>query len=180
MANRSMSNPVRGFLTTSPDPFDGHVTDPNGDNLRRADGESVSKGFGRPKGSKNQITSEARAFALEIVRSPEYRKSLLTRVAAGTLPANIEAMLWAYAYGRPTERVEVTHISPAAQLAEMSVQELAERAALIAKVLTDVGDVEAAELAMKMVDTAQEARNLAAIDAEIVERIEREKAEGAA
>lgn len=178
MANRSSSSPVNGFLAP-PDPLGGFVTDPTGANLRRPNGESVSKGFGRPPGAKNRITSEARDFALQIVRSPEYRASLLNRVKAGTLPANIEAMLWAYAYGRPTERVEITHMSPAAQLAEMSVQELAERASLIAKVLTEVGDVEAAELAMKMVDTAQEQRNLAAVDAEIVERVEREREEAA-
>jgi hypothetical protein len=128
---------------------------------------------GRPPGSKN-IQSEARTFALEILRSPEYRKSLMDRVKAGSLASNIEAMLWAYAYGRPTERMEVTHVNPTAQLAEMSIDELAKRAELIASVLKEVGDIEAAEYAMKMADKAQEERNLQAIDATIVARVDSE------
>lgn len=144
------------------------AADPTGSNIDHTHS-------GRRLGSKNSNTPEARAFALEIVRSPEYRKSLMDRVRAGTLASNIEAMLWAYAYGKPADKLEVKHINPTAQLAEMSVDELAERADLIAKVLREVGDVEAAEMALKMKDAADEQRKLEAIDAEIVSRSDDKK-----
>jgi hypothetical protein len=157
---QSLSDIGRGYLSV-PSFSGAKNTDPNGDNLRGPDGKMHG---GRPPGTKSRNTSEARAFALEIVRSPAYRKSLLDRVQAGTLASNIEAMLWAYAYGKPADRLEITHPAPSAQLAEMSVAELADRAELISKVLREVGDVDAAELAMKMVDDAARARENAPID----------------
>jgi hypothetical protein len=156
----------RGFLRADM-PFS-QVTDPGGKNLRRPDGESVSKGVSHV-GQKKQVTSEARNFALTILRSAEYRKSLLDRVRTGTLPPNIEAMLWAYAYGRPMERVEVTHINPTAQLADLSLEELAKRAEIIARVLKEVGDVEATEQALSIAAEADERRRLEAVDGEIVD-----------
>jgi hypothetical protein len=90
-------------------------------------------------------------------------------VKAGTLPPNIEAMLWAYAYGRPMERVEVTHINPTAQLAGLTVDELAQRAQVIASVLQQVGDVEAAERALAMMNEADEQRRLEAVDGEVID-----------
>ena len=159
--NRSTSAATRGFRS-SPD-FTGRlVTDPTGANLR--DPETGKSLGGRKVGSKNSVTNEARSFALEIVRSPEYRASLLQRVKSGTLAANIEAMLWAYAYGKPAERLEITNPGPTAALAELSLAELAERADLISRVLKEVGDVEAAELAVNLVDQAAEARRNAPID----------------
>lgn len=140
-------------------------------------GANLTPGPGRPKGipdtiprSSREAQNEAKTFALSILRSPEYRKSLMDRARAGTLPANIESMLWAYGYGRPTERVEVTHVSPAAQLAELPVSELATRAELIGRVLREVGDVEAAEMALKLQHEAEEKRQLQTIDAEILSR----------
>jgi len=156
--NRSTSSATRGFQAIG----GAHrITDPTGEHLRDPiTGKSLG---GRKPGSKNQISSEARQFALDIVRSPEYRASLLTRVKAGTLAPNIEAMLWAYAYGKPAERIVIDH-NPAAELAELPVAQLAERAELIAKVLREVGDINAAELALQMVDEAEAERRAAPID----------------
>jgi hypothetical protein len=73
------------------------------------------------------------------------------------------------------ERMEITHVTPGAQLTDMSIDELAQRASLIAKVLAEVGDAEAALLAEQMADKARDSRNIAAIDAELVDRSEAAK-----
>lgn len=163
--NTSRTAAARGFLS-DPDVTGKRVTDPSGSNL--IDPETGKSRGGRHVGSKNVVSNEARAFALEIVRSEEYRASLMSRVRTGTLPPNIEAMLWAYAYGKPMDRLQVEHVVPGAALHEMSLAELGERAALIGKVLLEVGDAEAAVLADQMAEKARDIRALHAIDAEVV------------
>jgi hypothetical protein len=54
-----------------------------------------------------ESTISAKDFARAVLHSPEYRRSLLDRIVLGELPSAIEALLWAYAYGKPVERVEV-------------------------------------------------------------------------
>jgi hypothetical protein len=51
--------------------------------------------------------NEARLFALAIVRDPEYRNNLMSAMRDRTVPAAVENTILAYAYGKPTERVEV-------------------------------------------------------------------------
>ena len=63
-------------------------------------------GPGRPKGSLNQHTLEAKAFARGLLNDPTYRKNLQVRLLAGEAGA-MEPLLWAYAYGKPKEHVEV-------------------------------------------------------------------------
>lgn len=65
-------------------------------------------GPGRPKGRLNNITLEARKFAQGIVASAKYRKTLREQAENGELPPPIQTMLWAYAYGKPPEKVEIT------------------------------------------------------------------------
>jgi hypothetical protein len=118
---------------------DGKVTRP----AERATGR-----IGRPPGAPNKANGLAKHFAREIVESPEYRASLKSRAKSGTLPPQVETMLWAYAYGKPTEKVEIT--TPQHQdMSEMSTEELAERAALIASVLKDTADARAAMTAVE-------------------------------
>jgi hypothetical protein len=50
----------------------------------------------------------AESFARRVIHSREYRESLLRRVLLDELPAAVEALLWHYGYGKPTERVEHT------------------------------------------------------------------------
>jgi hypothetical protein len=49
-----------------------------------------------------------REFAEKVLASKEYRASLYRRVLLDELPAQIEALLYYYAAGKPTERVEHT------------------------------------------------------------------------
>jgi hypothetical protein len=46
----------------------------------------------------------ARAFARSIVESDEYRASVRERARLGTLPAEVEELLWHYALDEPVQR----------------------------------------------------------------------------
>jgi hypothetical protein len=61
---------------------------------------------GRPRGSRNRVTLEARAAAALVVDDPVYRARLLKRAREGKLSPAMEVALWHYAKGRPKEVVE--------------------------------------------------------------------------
>jgi hypothetical protein len=75
---------------------------PQNKNLKR------TAGPGRPKGSKNKATVEAKAACSEIVDDPIYRQNLKKRAQEGRLQPGLEAMLWYYAKGKPKELIEHT------------------------------------------------------------------------
>ena len=60
---------------------------------------------GRLPGTRNRATVEAREFANKVIDDGVYREALRRRMIAGTAGA-MEALVWAYAKGRPVERVE--------------------------------------------------------------------------
>ena len=60
---------------------------------------------GRAPGARNRISIEAREAAAHIVDDPEYRAALKARVIAGQAP-QMEPLLWAYAKGKPVDRIE--------------------------------------------------------------------------
>lgn len=60
---------------------------------------------GRPKGTPNKATAEAKEAAARIVDDPVYQRNLLTRARAGNLAPAVEMMLWQYARGRPADQV---------------------------------------------------------------------------
>lgn len=60
---------------------------------------------GRPKGTPNKATIDAKEFCSQLVDSPEYRASLAKRLEAGTA-GSIETLVWYYAKGKPVERTE--------------------------------------------------------------------------
>jgi hypothetical protein len=65
-------------------------------------------GTGRkPKGCTNKATRLVQQFCREVLESKEYRESLYRRVVTDSLPPALEVMLYAYAYGKPKERVEL-------------------------------------------------------------------------
>jgi len=61
-------------------------------------------GPGRPKGSQNKHTIEAKELARQLVSNPTYRQQLQARLRAGEAGA-MEPMLWAYAFGKPKEQL---------------------------------------------------------------------------
>ena len=68
----------------------------------------VGPGPGRPKGSQNKLTLEAKALARGLLNDPTYRKNLQADLKNRKVEASIEAMLWHYAYGRPKESLELS------------------------------------------------------------------------
>jgi hypothetical protein len=70
--------------------------------------KGYAKTGGRKKGTRNHVSVEARAAATSIVDDPAYLATLHSRALTGDLPPAIEAMLWAYAKGKPVDRVEVS------------------------------------------------------------------------
>ena len=66
----------------------------------------VGPGPGRPVGSQNKSTIEVKRLARQLVNDPTYRKNLHARLRAGEAGA-MEPLLWAYAFGKPKEHVEV-------------------------------------------------------------------------
>ena len=57
---------------------------------------------GRKPGTPNKATVEIKEFARSILEDPLYQKRLKDRVIQGKAP-HIEALLFHYAYGKPTE-----------------------------------------------------------------------------
>lgn len=79
-------------------------------------------------GATNATRYEARRRARELLESSDYKDSLTRRIQNDTLPAAVEVALWHYAYGKPTEHVELNVSQRERSLREMTVDELRERA----------------------------------------------------
>jgi len=65
-------------------------------------------GPGRPKGTQNRATTDARTACARIVNDRAYRKNLLERARAGELAPAVEVALWQYAFGKPKNLLEFT------------------------------------------------------------------------
>lgn len=87
-----------------------------------------------PDGSRpHAFTRRGREFAQRLVESEQYRKWLHDRIANQTLDASLERMLWAYAYGKPKETIELS--TRAAGLADAPVDVLHAHAEKLAVLL---------------------------------------------
>lgn len=62
---------------------------------------------GRPKGARNKNSRAAEGVCKKLVEDREYRAAFKKRFKAGELPPPLEAMVWHYAFGKPTEHVEL-------------------------------------------------------------------------
>ena len=85
-------------------------------------------GPGRPKGSQNQHTIEAKALARGLLNDKTYRQQLQARLRAGDAGA-MEPILWAYAFGKPKEQLEMNW-----HLEKLTDQELAQMLTLTKRI----------------------------------------------
>ena len=99
---------------------------------------------GRQKGTPNKASAEARAVCATLLRDPTYRATLLARAHAGTLPPAVETMLWRYAYGKPTDIVDVTVGAREENLRELSTEELLQRVDTVREQLLEADAIERA------------------------------------
>src|SRR6188768_1407613 len=63
---------------------------------------------GRPRGIPNKVTQEVREWARGIFDDPAVQATTLAQAKSGTLAPGIYAKLLEYAYGKPTDVVELT------------------------------------------------------------------------
>lgn len=87
-------------------------------------GAPRTPGSGRKKGTPNRRTTELRALMASLVNDIDYQYRLREDFRRRRIHPSTEATVWAYAVGRPTEKVEM-----AAQLS-MDARFAAEREAL--------------------------------------------------
>jgi hypothetical protein len=99
--------------------------------------------YGRPLGSINITKTIAGQRAREILESPEYTKTLLDRAKAGTL-GPMEQVLWHYAYGKPTENINMRMQARDEDMADLSNTELLERVEQMQNMLQEAQAVEEA------------------------------------
>jgi hypothetical protein len=62
---------------------------------------------GRPKGHPNIVTREAKAFFLTLFNDLEYQQRFIAAWKARELGDKLEAMGWAYAFGKPVATLEI-------------------------------------------------------------------------
>lgn len=63
-------------------------------------------GAGRKTGVPSQKTVEVQRYARGIVEDAQVRAIMLEQAQTGVLPAPVMQMLFYYAFGKPTERIE--------------------------------------------------------------------------
>lgn len=68
--------------------------------------KGTPKTGGRTKGTPNKVSTEVKTFCGRLIDDPDYQAGFAQRFKAGTLPAPLEAMVWHYRYGKPTEYIE--------------------------------------------------------------------------
>lgn len=94
--------------------------------------------FAGQGGVTNLSKAEGRAFARELLESQDYRDGLRARIKTKTLEPSVEVMLWGYAYGKPTENINInTH--EGRDLSETPVTDLVEEHKKLGEMLRDLG-----------------------------------------
>lgn len=97
--------------------------------------------IGRPKGRKDIATPEVKNVARNILEDPTYRETLLERARTGRLGA-LEVVLWNMAYGKRGRPFASEEDGGAEEiLSDLTQEELAERAELVATTLRAGGKV---------------------------------------
>ncbi len=83
-------------------------------------------------------TCTAEEFAKAFLNSLEFKKYIVNSLTLGELPPAITTRLMDYAWGKPTEKLEIT--DKTARFEEMSVPELVQRIRLLQSALETLSD----------------------------------------
>jgi hypothetical protein len=78
---------------------------------------------------------EGQAFALRIINDAQYQENLLRAARNRLLPSGLEVTLLHYAFGRPTERMELGPPGSFKELQGLTEKELATRARHLADLI---------------------------------------------
>lgn len=87
----------------------------------------------------------AQDFCRKLVEDKKYQEQLRISLVARTCAPAIEMMVWAYAYGRPTEHIDLNKNTNEGDLSAMSLLELQKLAGKVQEELS-----EAVEIAKKL------------------------------
>jgi hypothetical protein len=71
-------------------------------------GEPRKPGSGRKKGTKNRVVVAARELCGELIHDANYQYKLRRDFAVRRIHPAIEALVWAYAIGKPKESLELS------------------------------------------------------------------------
>jgi len=63
---------------------------------------------GRKTGTPNVFSKEVSEMGVQLVQNPRYLRNLQRRLISGKCAPAVEVAVWAYAYGRPVQRLDVT------------------------------------------------------------------------
>jgi hypothetical protein len=99
----------------------------------------------RPKGAVNETTKQIQHFCRSVISDPAYRESFIQRARSGNL-GPMEAVMWAYGYGKPKESVDVHvlhSIDDTDDLTECSTEELQLRLKRLTEKLEEAASIEA-------------------------------------
>src|SRR5829696_4138630 len=70
-------------------------------------GQTKPPNSGRRAGGPNKVSVEARDLCYRLVHDARYHGELRRRMCGGRIHPTIEALIWAYAIGKPVEHVQV-------------------------------------------------------------------------
>jgi hypothetical protein len=79
-----------------------------------------------PSGAGPSPKLTIKDFCKEVLRSPQYRESLLRRIVMDELPPAVECMLWDRAHGKTADKLEVKDTTD--PLEDLTIEQLEDRA----------------------------------------------------
>ncbi len=77
--------------------------------MRRNTGGLQRGGPGRRRGVPNRATVEAKEFCRRLMNDSAYLARFERAWRARKLPPRLEELVWSYAFGKPTQSVELSH-----------------------------------------------------------------------
>ncbi len=84
-------------------------------------GQKKTAGSGRRRGTPNKATVDIKALCQKLIGDATYFRKFKKRWREGALPPHVESMVWYYAFGKPTETIELGGTAGGPNLFEITV-----------------------------------------------------------